>query len=360
MESKRKRCILLLILFFCAVPGVFSEEAWEKDALCANDYFWKQDYNAAWAFYQRALTQGCADGVVMFRAAKSFQYQTMIDDPELVSALYAAAHYLLVKQYPHDTGIALARKHFDSETKVNRRFFNKLYKELGGKAPKIKFVLIGFSDVKGFVTGRFHDFTQLYDIIKGEGLVSAFNWIRQRFWSLLAAWIMLSIPTGILLPVVVAIAVSGEGRKSYVTAYACFLHWGLLGIHRFYLGRRVSGLIWLLTGGLLGLGHFFDLFLTGIYVRKWNESNRKPQAFSTAGNLPGNEATRGAAKKKTKPFRNNPVKTKPPPAPGGAAVPNSSGNSDRIPVDELASISDVNFDDFTSEDIADPDFLKDV
>ncbi len=359
MESKRKCCILLFILFFCSVPGIFSEEAWEKDALYANDYFWKQDYNAAWAFYQRALTQGCADGVIMFRAAKSFQYQTMTEDPELLSALYAAAHFLLVKQYPHDTGIALSRKHFDSETKVNRRFFNELYKGLGGKSPKIRFISIDFSDVKVFVTRRFNNITQLYDVVKGEGLVSAFNWIRQRFWGLLATWIMLSIPTGILLPVIVAIAISGEGRKSYVTAYACFLHWGLLGIHRFYLGRRVSGFIWLFTGGLLGLGHFFDLFLTGIYVRKWNESNLRPQAFSTTGNLSGNGATRVAPKKKTKPFKNNPIKTKPELA--TVAVPDISGNSNQTPAaDKLASISDMDFDDFTSEDISDPDFLKDV
>ena len=36
---------------------------------------------------------------------------------------------------------------------------------------------------------------------------------------------------------------------------------GVAGMHRFYLGRPVSGLIWLVTGGLLGIGWVIDAFL---------------------------------------------------------------------------------------------------
>ena len=36
---------------------------------------------------------------------------------------------------------------------------------------------------------------------------------------------------------------------------------GFCGIHRFYTGRWVSGLIWLFTGGLLFIGQLVDLFL---------------------------------------------------------------------------------------------------
>jgi len=42
-----------------------------------------------------------------------------------------------------------------------------------------------------------------------------------------------------------------------------YLLWvvGFTGAHRFYFGKRLSGLLWLLTGGLAGIGWLIDVFL---------------------------------------------------------------------------------------------------
>jgi TM2 domain-containing membrane protein YozV len=45
---------------------------------------------------------------------------------------------------------------------------------------------------------------------------------------------------------------------------------GFCGIHRFYLGRPISGLIWLFTGGLFFIGQIIDLFFMPRMADDWN------------------------------------------------------------------------------------------
>lgn len=56
--------------------------------------------------------------------------------------------------------------------------------------------------------------------------------------------------------------------KSLVTAYVLWLLTGLLGGHRYYLGRRKTGLLQTLTLGGLGLWWLLDLFLVPGMARK--------------------------------------------------------------------------------------------
>jgi len=55
---------------------------------------------------------------------------------------------------------------------------------------------------------------------------------------------------------------SGEGSYREGLGYAlwCLAFVGLAGIHRIYLGKYGTGILYLLTFGLLGIGQFIDLF----------------------------------------------------------------------------------------------------
>lgn len=48
------------------------------------------------------------------------------------------------------------------------------------------------------------------------------------------------------------------GPKSYNVCWVLLTFLGIFGIHRFYLGKWLTGLLWLLTGGLLLLGVLYD------------------------------------------------------------------------------------------------------
>ena len=49
-------------------------------------------------------------------------------------------------------------------------------------------------------------------------------------------------------------------RKSVFWAYGFLIFFGAFGIHRYYLGYPFSGTLYLLTGGILGIGIVWDIF----------------------------------------------------------------------------------------------------
>lgn len=66
--------------------------------------------------------------------------------------------------------------------------------------------------------------------------------------------------------------------KSRLAALLLCIFLGVLGIHRFYVGKVFTGILYLFTGGLFGIGYVVDLVIiicggftdsNGRYITKW-------------------------------------------------------------------------------------------
>ncbi|MDD4998356.1 MAG: TM2 domain-containing protein [Syntrophales bacterium] len=50
------------------------------------------------------------------------------------------------------------------------------------------------------------------------------------------------------------------GRINYSVAWILLTFLGFFGIHRMYMGKWISGIIYLLTLGILGIGYIYDFW----------------------------------------------------------------------------------------------------
>ena len=61
-----------------------------------------------------------------------------------------------------------------------------------------------------------------------------------------------------------------SGNKDYTLSWIFLTFVGIFGIHRFYLGKWITGLIWLLTGGLFLMGLLYDLWTLNTQIDEVN------------------------------------------------------------------------------------------
>ncbi len=61
-----------------------------------------------------------------------------------------------------------------------------------------------------------------------------------------------------------------SGNYDYTVAWILLTFLGLFGFHRMYLGKWVTGIIYLLTGGIFGLGYLYDFWTMNEQVSQLN------------------------------------------------------------------------------------------
>jgi TM2 domain-containing membrane protein YozV len=60
------------------------------------------------------------------------------------------------------------------------------------------------------------------------------------------------------------------GNYDYNVAWLLLTFLGIFGLHRFYMGKWLSGLLWLFTGGFFLIGHLYDLWTLNEQVSERN------------------------------------------------------------------------------------------
>ena len=63
------------------------------------------------------------------------------------------------------------------------------------------------------------------------------------------------------------------GRIDYSLAWLLLTFLGFFGIHRMYMGKWLTGILYLLTGGLLGFGYLYDFWTLNDQITVLNRAN---------------------------------------------------------------------------------------
>lgn len=61
-----------------------------------------------------------------------------------------------------------------------------------------------------------------------------------------------------------------DGPKDYTLAWILLTFLGVFGVHRFYIGKYFTGILWLLTGGVFFLGYLYDMWTLNEQVDRAN------------------------------------------------------------------------------------------
>jgi TM2 domain-containing membrane protein YozV len=66
------------------------------------------------------------------------------------------------------------------------------------------------------------------------------------------------------------------GRIDYNAAWILLTFLGLLGIHRMYMGKWLTGLLYLVTGAIVGIGYLYDYWTLNDQITLINSGRKMP------------------------------------------------------------------------------------
>jgi TM2 domain-containing membrane protein YozV len=64
------------------------------------------------------------------------------------------------------------------------------------------------------------------------------------------------------------------GEKNYTLAWVLLTFLGIFGAHRFYLGKIFTGILYLFTAGLFGIGYIYDYWTLNEQISTINTERR--------------------------------------------------------------------------------------
>ena len=75
--------------------------------------------------------------------------------------------------------------------------------------------------------------------------------------------------------------------RSRLVSFLLCASFGMFGAHRFYVGKTGTGIVWLLTFGVFGLGIIVDLVMI-LLGRFFDKDNKPVQAWARTSDTQGN------------------------------------------------------------------------
>jgi TM2 domain-containing membrane protein YozV len=67
---------------------------------------------------------------------------------------------------------------------------------------------------------------------------------------------------------------SASGPKDYNVTWILLVFLGVFGIHRFYLGKILTGVLWFFTGGFFLMGYLYDLLTLNDQIHAVNSQTK--------------------------------------------------------------------------------------